>query len=559
MKLTCGIDLGTTYSAISYYDELNQRVVTVELVNAADGAREIRSVVYYPAGGGVVVGDTAYNANRQYPDRVVIGVKRSMGTDWKFEVDGRKLSAPEISAEILRVLIQEAEAILGEKVEEVVITVPAFFGDAERSATLQAGQLAGVKVIGILSEPSAAALAFVTEQRENINDRDLLVYDLGGGTFDVTLIRAQSVPLVGGEPGGLDRNIRLATLRKDGNSYLGGLNWDEELAALVGEKAAMQHKVDVVTDPRSKAYLLENCEKAKRDLSRPSVDSITVVVDLNGHSVDVTRQEFEDRTQGLLFQTESLVEQVLQDAVALFQDRAKAAGQPALASIDLAYVKAHVDVLLAGGSTKMKMVKALLERLMGRPPLQYGNPHLLVSIGAAYYAHLLKTGFTAEETGTGPNGPRPGGTGRPPEPPLPGPTTTTGPQVEIVEITRESVGIAALRVMGRDAAGADSYEEVHAIILPKGAAFGASRAQEFAKVNDNMTEIEIAIYKGESAKLDSGCILLKTFTISDLPPNGRKGEIIDVSLRYDHNGILQASATDRVSGKSASVELTNAF
>lgn len=533
MKRNCGIDLGTTYSAISFYDEANQRVVTVELVNAADGAREIRSVIYYPAGGGVVVGDTAYNANRQCPDRVVIGVKRSMGTNWKFAVDGRELSAPELSAEILKVLIQEAEAALGEKVEEVVITVPAYFGDAERSATLEAGKLAGVEVIGILAEPHAAALAFVVEQGENINDRDLLAYDLGGGTFDVTLIRAKSVPLSGGAPGTPDRTIKLITLRKAGNSYLGGLNWDQALAELVAQKASALHGVDVLSDARSKAFLEENCEKAKRHLGR--TDSVTVVVDLNGHAVEVTRQEFEECTKGLLFQTEALVEQVLVDAIPVFQDRARAAGQPEPATVDVAYVKAHVDVLLTGGSSKMPMVEAMLQRVMGRPSLRYGNPHLLVSIGAAYYAHLLKVGFAAKETDDESDGD------------------------VIVDITRESVGIAALRVTGRDPAGDEAYEQVHAIILPMGSRYGTRKAKEFAKARDGLTEIEIVIYRGESTSLDSGCVPLKTFTISDLPPNGRKGELIDVTLEYDMNGILRASASDRASGKSASVEITNAF
>ncbi|HEX3990748.1 MAG TPA: Hsp70 family protein, partial [Acetobacteraceae bacterium] len=194
MPVRCGIDLGTTYSSISWFDPYNNRVDTIDL-ETADGAKVIRSVVYYPGQGDpVVVGETAWNARQQFPERVVVGIKRSMGMGYRTAaIDGVEYTPPQVSAEILKVLARDAQAYLGEEVKDVVITVPAYFGDNERAATLEAGQLAGLNVLALLPEPHAAALAFAVDKVADIVDRYLLVYDLGGGTFDVTLIHATTV------------------------------------------------------------------------------------------------------------------------------------------------------------------------------------------------------------------------------------------------------------------------------------------------------------------------------------------------------------------------------
>ncbi len=187
-----GIDLGTTYTSISYYEENSADVKTIDLVESADGLKTLRSVVYFPGSGeDPVVGSSAWNAYRQFPDRVVVGIKRSMGTGFTLNMDGVDLTPQMISAEILKTVVRDAEGFLGEEMKDVVITVPAYFGDAERAATEEAGRLAGLNVLRLLPEPHAAALAYSIEKVANIIDRYLLVYDLGGGTFDVTLIHPE--------------------------------------------------------------------------------------------------------------------------------------------------------------------------------------------------------------------------------------------------------------------------------------------------------------------------------------------------------------------------------
>lgn len=548
-----GIDLGTTYSSISWFDEDNWRVVTIELVNAADGQKIIRSVVYFPQGGAPVVGETAWNVARAHPDRVVVGIKRAMGTDYKFgPVDGVTYTPQEVSAEILKVLVREAEAYLGDKVSDAVITVPAYFGDNERKATKEAGGLAGLNVLGLMAEPHAAALAYVVEKAADFTEKDLLVYDLGGGTFDITLIHAKSLShRVANSTAGGEKEfptLEVTTLCKQGNASLGGLDWDRKLAELVAEKAQEQHGVDVKSDPKNEAFLLDSCEKAKRHLGR--VTSISVVADMAGHAVEVSRQEFEERTAGLLFQSECLVEQALKDAIPVFQDRARTSGSDP-DKVDLPYVKNQVTVMLTGGSSKMPMVKEMLKRITGVDPMQYGNPELLVTIGAAYFAHLLKTGLS--DTTVNQPIPTTSGDGSQQTNPSPAPAPTRTGGVVIIDTTATSFGIAALR---RTSNG--GYDEVYAEVLPKNIKYGISRFKDFEKIEDNMTEIEIVLYKSESGDLGSSK-QVATFRIDDLPTGGRKGEIVRVEMGCDLNGILRGSALDVTSSKSVPIEIERPF
>ncbi len=546
----CGIDLGTTYSAISWFDGENDRVNTIELVNNADGLPSIRSVVYYPQNEPPVVGDTAWNAARQHPERVVVGIKRSMGDpNYTFALDGTNYTPQQVSSEILKVLVQEAEANLGESVSDVVITVPAYFGDNECAATREAGVLAGLNVLSLMAEPHAAALAYVVEKAAAIDDQDLLVYDLGGGTFDITLIHATALTArVTGEDGEKELpSLRMTTITKEGNSGLGGLDWDKALADLIREKVEEEHGVDVMADPKDEAFLLDSCEKAKRHLSR--VASVHVVADMAGHSVEVSRMDFEERTEGLLFQTECLIEQVLKDAVPLFQDRARNEGELSseeIDKIDIDYVKGKVGVMLTGGSSKMPMVKNMLERVTGKKPIQYGNPDLLVTKGAAYFAYIesLSTPSATDASGqTDDDGKSTAGT-----------TSRSGPIIQIIDTTPVSIGVEALR-----SDGAGGRKSVYSEVIRKNSQYGKWFQKEFQKSENNATEITIEIYKGdgESDRLED-CTKLTDFTISGLPAGGREGETIRVELICE-NGILRGKALDVTSGLSADVECKRPF
>jgi molecular chaperone DnaK len=508
MAVRCGIDLGTTYSSISWFDSYNNRVDTVDL-ETADGQKIIRSVVYYPgAGQPTVVGNTAWNAARQSPERVIVGIKRSMGTAFKTApIDGVEYTPPQVSAEVLKVVARDAQTFLAEEVKDVIITVPAYFGDNERAATEAAGQLAGLNVLGLLPEPHAAALAYAIEKVAQIVDRHLLVYDLGGGTFDVTLIHATTATDASNVI-----NLKIDTLCKDGNAALGGLDWDRALAEIVAEKVMQAHGVDIWQDPKNEPLLLDNCEKAKRDLGRTA--TVSIVADLAGHQVDVSASEFEDRTRDLLLQTQMLLEQVLADAEK----------QHGLS-------KDKVEVMLAGGSTKMPMVRKMIEGVMGRPPLQHRNPELLVTIGAAYWAHLL--------TGIGI-----------PQPPSPGQDTPTTVMVAPGGLTDTAVYAVGVEVLRPDGQG--GFARFNTIVVPAGARYGEEFTKEFRTSDDNMTEIEVVLYKGDSPKLDE-CERLMAFSIVGLPPGRPKGQPVKVTLGYDNSGILRGAALDVTSGQRCEI------
>jgi molecular chaperone DnaK len=510
MAVRGGIDLGTTYSSISWYDAYNNRADTIDL-ETADGAKVLRSVVYYPGPGQTpVVGDTAWNAKRQFPDRAIVGIKRSMGTDYKTPpLDGVQYTPPQVSAEILKALVKDAQAYLGEEVKDVIITVPAYFGDNERAATEEAGKLAGLNVLTTLPEPHAAALAFAVDKVALIQDRHLLVYDLGGGTFDVTLIHARTEP---GAGNALD--LKIETLCKDGNMSLGGLDWDRALAEIVAEKVMQAHGLDVQQDPANEAVLMDNCEKAKRHLSR--TNSVSIVADSAGHAVEVTRSEFEARTSALLLQTEMLLDKVIDDAE-------KQHG----------VTKDRIEVLLTGGASKMPMVREMVEAKMGRAPIQHGNPELLVTIGAAYYAHLL--------------------TGKPVPKPVPQDDGTVEQKDVVVkqggltDISAYAVGVEVLRPDGKGGMG-----HFNAVVVPSGARYGEVFNKEFSVVEDGVTEIHIVLYKGDSPNLDQ-CEQLMSVTISGLPP-GRPARLpVVVTMSYDDGGILRGKAKDVTTGKDVDI------
>lgn len=498
MAVRCGIDLGTTYTAISWFDVDNNRVDTIDL-ESADGAKVLRSVVYYPADGQPpVVGDTAWNVARQTPERVIVAIKRAMGSAFKAgPIDGIEYTPAQVSAEILKAVVRDAQTFLGEEVKDVVITVPAYFGDNERAATLEAGQLAGLNVIELLSEPHAAALAFAVDKVADITYRHLLVYDLGGGTFDVTLIHA-SVATDDGV------NLKIETLCKDGNAALGGLDWDRALAEAVGEKIMQAHGVDVWADAKNEAVLLDNCEKAKRHLSRTG--NVSIVGDLANHQADVTVAEFEERTRDLLMQTQLLLERVVEDAE-------KQHG----------ITKDQIEVMLTGGSSKMPMVRQMIEGVMGRPPLQHRNPELLVTIGAAYWAHLQQEGGTVPVIMRSDDGT----------------TRTEAVRVEHGGLVDKSVYAIGVEVLRPDGKG--DFASFNAVVVPAGAGYGEPFKKEFRTSVDNMTEIPITLYKGDSTVLDE-CEPLMTFTITGLPLNLRQGTRVEVTLGYDQSGIMRGAA-----------------
>jgi molecular chaperone DnaK len=349
-----GIDLGTTYSVISYVDTTGQpRIVR----NMASGRETVPSVVYFESGDNAVVGELAKNVAKLHPDRVVRRIKRHMGQDRQWEFDGRTYTPESISALILKQLAQDAEAEIGRPVRDVVITVPAYFGMLERDATRQAGRIAGLNVVGIVPEPVAAALQY--EVADAGTDRIVLVYDLGGGTFDTTVIRIGATAI--------------EVLCTDGDQELGGVNWDDRLIDhLVAEfRAAVGPSVDPTADEAFMQQLAIDAESVKQQLSQMQTRPVPMRFEGAAATVEVTRQTFETITGDLLDSTIACTDRTL-DKLA----KKLGVSDPA-ARID--------DVLLVGGSTKMPAVEARLIAQYGWKPRRH-DPDMAVAKGAARFA-----------------------------------------------------------------------------------------------------------------------------------------------------------------------------
>lgn len=543
MSVRCGIDLGTTYSAISWYDDYNRRVENISL-ESSDGESIIPSVVFYEESGRVVVGPTAINKEKTAPERTIRAIKRSMGDLLDSgepyrtpPIDGNSYTPQEVSSEILKVLAEDAAIYLGEEIVDVVITVPAHFGDRERHATKEAAQLAGLNVLELIPEPHAAALAFAVENVKNVEDSNVIVYDLGGGTFDVTLISTERVERPDGITG-----LRIKTLAKEGDRQLGGIDWDRKLADRLIENLLEQNPD--MADPRDDEVLMveimQAVERAKRDLSRS--DEVTVTIDRQ--PVDITRAEFEDETEYLLDTAESLLTIVLDkahdDHGLLTEKQIQELVQAGQAREDLEAKKVHL--LLCGGSTRMPMVRECVERIMGESPLHHRNPELLVTIGAAYRAYLIGDQPDPGEPGLDEDGqirPDSSQTG------LAEPKTidTRAGGITVFDDTIPDIGKAiGVLVYDPDQTGAFTVARNH-VIIPDGTEFGVQTEATFNTTEDGMTEIPLIFYEGDDSD-PQNCRWLAEIIVAGLPPDRPAGRPVRIKLWYDKNGIVTGQAID---------------
>ncbi len=479
MSNIIGIDLGTTNSAVAVVRDGTPQLLSYY------GERLLPSVVGYTNSGQWVVGTPARNQFGVNPENTVRSIKRDMGTDRRITIGDQTLSPPEISAFILREIKRIAEGALDEEVTDAVITVPAYFSDAQRLATQEAGRIAGLNVRRIVNEPTAAALAYGLNGAE---EQLVLIYDLGGGTFDVSLVEL------------MDGVVEV--LASHGDTQLGGDDFDKELTELLAGRFQEKHGIDVRTDKRALARLLDAAERAKIALSskafvRVKEEYLVTHEGIPLHlETEVSRADFESLTRDLLIRTLDSVESVLRDA------------EVSADEID--------HVLLVGGSTRMPAVRELIEDELGMEPHDTINPDEAVALGAAVQAAIID--------------------GQPID-------------AILVDVTPYSLGIAiAELVMNRPVP--DRYK----VLIPRNTTIPTTREERFYTLYPDQTAIDIEVYQGEKP-IASQNTLLGEFMVENLRP-AIPGELPEITVQFDFdvNGRLKVTARDRATGKA--VDLT---
>ena len=475
MAKVIGIDLGTTNSCVSVLEGGEPTVIA-----NAEGNRTTPSVVGFAKNGERLVGETAKRQAITNPDRTISSIKRYMGTNHKVTIDGKDYTPQDISAMILTKLKNDAESYLGEKVTEAVITVPAYFSDAQKQATKDAGKIAGLEVKRIINEPTAASLAYGLDKEEGTHK--ILVYDLGGGTFDVSILE-------------LGDGV-FEVLATNGDTRLGGDDFDEAVLSFLADSFAKEHGVDLRADRMALQRLKEAAEKAKKELSSAQTTNInlpfiTVTADGPLHmNVDLTRAKFEQLTSNLVERTIEPMKKAMSDAGVTNADIAK--------------------VILVGGSTRIPAVQEAVKRVTGKEPFKGINPDECVAVGAAIQAGVL-TGEVHD--------------------------------VLLLDVTPLSLSIETLGGVATK-------------LIERNTTIPTKKSQIFSTAADNQTAVDIHVMQGER-EMAAGNITLGRFQLTGIAPAPRGIPQIEVTFDIDANGIVNVSAKDMGTGKEQRITITS--
>ena len=535
MERIYGIDLGTTYSCIAYVDENGKPVV----LHNFEGDLTTPSVVHFESADNVVVGKEAKNACKLFPERVVEFVKRNMGDPtFSYEVDGVAYKPEAVSSLILRKLVGDAAQALGEEIKDVVITCPAYFGNNEREATRNAGELAGLNVHLILNEPTAAAICYGLDKQKD--DQVVLVYDLGGGTFDVTVIALQQ------------GDIQVVVT--GGDHSLGGKDWDDRLTNYLAECFQSEHASETspLDDKYSAQELAKAAEDAKKALS--AREKYPLMVSHNGKRtrVELTRETFDQITSDLLERTVELTRSLL--------DEAKAKG---FSRID--------QILLVGGSSKMPSVARRIEEAFGQPA-QLFEPDLAVAKGAAVMGVKILAGEMIKEEVARQSGMDKDAVDleqvdqRKLETAAQAVSSTMGgvlrlPGRDLVEIVKRRITNVSSKGFGvvvvKDL---ETMEEEVAYLIHHNTALPAEVVETgFTTLHDNQRSVEVRIMEQagqtESPELSDNKPIGEG-EITGLPPNLPAGSPIHVTFRLEEDGTLQVTAVEPMSGATLQLNIT---
>ena len=475
MAKVIGIDLGTTNSCVAVLEGGEPTVIA-----NSEGSRTTPSVVAFKKDGERLVGETAKRQAVTNPDRTVSSIKRHMGENYKVTIDGKDYTPQEISAMILTKLKNDAEAYLGEKVTEAVITVPAYFSDSQKQATKDAGRIAGLDVKRIINEPTAASLAYGLDKEEG--SHKILVYDLGGGTFDVSILE-------------LGDGV-FEVLATNGDTKLGGDDFDEVIMNWLADDFARQNGVDLRQDKMALQRLKEAAEKAKKELSSAQTTNINlpfISVSAEGPlhlNVDLTRAKFNQLTEHLVQRTIEPMHKAMRDAGVTNADLAK--------------------VILVGGSTRIPAVQEAVKSVTGKEPFKGINPDECVAVGAAIQAGVL-TGEVHD--------------------------------VLLLDVTPLSLSIETLGGVATK-------------LIERNTTIPTKKSQIFSTAADNQTAVDIHVMQGER-EMAAGNTTLGRFQLTGIAPAPRGIPQIEVTFDIDANGIVNASAKDMGTGKEQHITITS--
>ena len=484
MAHVVGIDLGTTNSLVAY-----MRGERPEIIPNEAGKRLTPSMVGLDRQDRLHVGDTAKNQIVAMPDRTIAEVKRLMGTSQKVKLGAREYTPQEVSAIILKQLKEDAEKFLGETLAEAVITVPAYFTDAQRQATKDAGELAGFKVDRILNEPTAAALAYGLDHLDK--EQYVLVYDLGGGTFDVSVLEMFE--------GVLD--VKASA----GNNHLGGGDFDRRIVEYLLKQVERDHGLDLQRDIRAMARLKAAAEQAKIEVS--SVTSTTIMLPFlgmkNGEPVNLecefSREQFDLLVEDLIKSTIEPIETALKDA-----------------RLDKKQIS---DVVLVGGSSRIPMVQALLAEFFGKDARRGVNPDEAVALGAAVQAGL-KSGAISTERG-----------------------------IMITDVCPFTLGVEVVANTGYQRMGG-----MFSPIIPRNSTIPVSKTEVYSTTGDQQRVVDIKVYQGES-RLVKNNTFLDQYSVDGIPPAPAGNEKVAITFTYDVNGILSVKTKITSTGKEAELRI----
>ena len=485
MSKIIGIDLGTTFSAVAHIDD-NQ---TPKLIPNETGDRLTPSVLLFEDGE-FFVGKYAKQNAPAVPEQTVEFVKREIGKskeEFFREFNGKQYSAEELSAEVLKVLKQDAEAELGTAITDAVITVPAYFNDAERQATIRAGEIAGLKVHRIINEPTAAAIAYGMHQGGGKSR--VLVFDLGGGTFDVTIME------IDGQ--------EMEVLATNGNHRLGGKDWDDAIIVYVAEMFASEHGEDPLQDLHTYQDLQLKAIAAKESLSQRQ--KTLIICNYNGKSsrVELTRKKFEELTSDLVIRCRGFVELVL---------------------IEANLTPEQIDtVLLVGGSTRLPMIQDMLAQHFGKPPDTSVNPDEAVAVGAAGMGALIQSEQTEERRFIGA-----------------GTAPIAGGIMRISDVCSHSLGIVALDEIG---------DLINSTIIEKNTNIPCEISRDnYETTSPDQTEFDVIVVQGDMQD-PRYCPVRDAYEFYDIPPRPAGETRLKVAFKYDASGVIDVEAEDVLSGR----------